>query len=288
MNKKYTNVSCLKTILLVLIFALFIGACSQLRLGYYFADWYFVDVIDDYFDLTSQQEDTLDKLADRTHQWHRKEEIPKIMVFMIELEKRFSKSISREDVNWMNSEIQNMKERITLKVADDIALFLTTLEDRQIRQYDEYTTEHEEHHAEDFKKPEEEWKEEQIDELFDDLEDWFGDFSDEQKVILTKAHNPSRATQLRHHQQTVELQKKFGVILRQRQSAESMNNTVTKWFLFPETMSSESYKVLNEREAEERIKFFITLDRTITTKQRKYLLSVIRSYYKDLEAIYNG
>ena len=61
---------------------LFLSACSQVSLGYRFADWAIEDRVDDYLDLSSNQKDILEKELDSYFAWNQKEMVPRYIAYL--------------------------------------------------------------------------------------------------------------------------------------------------------------------------------------------------------------
>ena len=75
-----------KIYLLLFIILLFISGCSTGKLFYDFGDEMVSWQIDNYFDLTSKQEEWIEERLRLHLDWHRKQELPLYRDFLIEVQ----------------------------------------------------------------------------------------------------------------------------------------------------------------------------------------------------------
>ena len=57
--------------------------------------------------------------------WHRKSELPKIVLFLEEFKARYGDGIDKKDINWIASESKLFWKRILDYTEEDIASFLS-------------------------------------------------------------------------------------------------------------------------------------------------------------------
>ena len=96
------------------------------------ADLFLLHWFDAYFELNEEQRSDLKKKVENLFNWHRKSELPKIILFLEELKSRYEKKIKEEDISWTRSQFKEFWERILLHVEDDLVSFLLTIERNQI------------------------------------------------------------------------------------------------------------------------------------------------------------
>jgi hypothetical protein len=265
---------------------LLLAGCSSLRIGYYWADWIIVNQIDDMFDLDSAQTTKVKELVGEFHQWHQKEEIPRLITLLEQVEEKAAGELNKEDLRWMEEESNAMKTRIVAQVADDISVFLTTLTDQQIDHLETALKEHNEEEAEEYAMPLDEWEGERKEKMLDRLDDWFGGFNSVQERELLAAYDVNRTVHMRYHEQSLVFQKKFVTLLRQKPSAELIKNTLTQWIMEPESVYSTEYVEFRNQQEAKRVNFFFTVDRMLTETQRQHALKRLESYRYDFEVIY--
>jgi len=277
-------------LILVIMFTVFLtAACSQIRIAYFFVDWYIVDRIDEYLDISGDQEDFLDKKVDLLHTWHRKEELPKIVIFLKSLKVKLARGLSRDDIPWFQSEYKAIQSRAIDKISDDFVVFLGTVTPQQIDHLtQEVRDKNEEHYERNFEIPEEEWRKKRIKRTLENLEDFFGTLTKEQNKLISSSIEYKRDDYLRQFEQRQQVQKKIEAILRSQESPEKIKNVFLSWILDPDEIQSDMYKKFSKQRTAKWVKFWLTVEDTITTKQRNIALEKIQDYIETIKSMANG
>jgi len=276
----------IKLIAISLASIVLLSGCSSLRIGYYYADWYIVNKIDNLFDLNRSQEQRLDEVVDELHKWHQSEEVPRLIALLDQAQNKVREGVKKEDLEWLDAESNAMKIRILNQVADDVSELLTTLTDEQIDHLEMALVEHNEEEEEEYTMPIEEWESEQRDRILESLNRWFGDLGAEQEKKLLAAYDVNRADHLRQHQQSIVFQEKFVTLLRGKPSAEELKNTLSRWILKPESIYSPEYAEFRTKQEAKQLHFILLLDKTINDSQRQHAVARLESFQYDFEAIY--
>ena len=271
--------------LLVFIFA----GCNQIRIAYFFIDWYIVDRIDNYLDISNDQEKFLDEKVDVLHAWHRKEELPKIVDFLEQLKIKLANGLSEEDIPWFRAEFKAIQSRAIDKISDDFVIFLGTVTPQQIDHLAIYVEEQNaKHYKRNFSIPEEEWRDKRIERTLDNLEDFFGSLTKDQNEMIIASIEYKREDYLMQFEQRKQVQKKIESVLRSQASPETIKNVFLNWILDPDELQSDMYKKFSKNRTEKWIKFWLTVEDTITDKQRNIALEKIQDYIETLESMANG
>ena len=278
-----------RLILAIMLTILFTAACSQIRIAYFFVDWYIVDRIDDYLDISDDQEKFLDDKVDLLHAWHRKEELPKIVTFLKSLKIKLAKGLSEEDIPWFQSEYKAIQSRAIDKISDDFVVFLGTVTPQQIDHLAQAVKKkNEEHYEINFKISEKLWREKRIQRTLENLEDFFGTLTKEQNKLITSSIEYKREDYLRQFEQRQQVQKKIEAVLRSQESPEKIKNVFLSWILDPDEIKSDMYKKFSKQRTAKWVKFWLTVEDTITAKQRNVALEKIQDYIETIESMANG
>ncbi|MBT4526111.1 MAG: hypothetical protein HOC24_06130 [Deltaproteobacteria bacterium] len=278
-----------RLILAIMLTILFTAACSQIRIAYFFVDWYIVDRIDDYLDISDDQEKFLDDKVDLLHAWHRKEELPKIVTFLKSLKIKLAKGLSEEDIPWFQSEYKAIQSRAIDKISDDFVVFLGTVTPQQIDHLAQAVKKkNEEHYERNFKISEKLWREKRIQRTLENLEDFFGTLTKEQNKLITSSIEYKREDYLRQFEQRQQVQKKIEAVLRSQESPEKIKNVFLSWILDPDEIKSDMYKKFSKQRTAKWVKFWLTVEDTITAKQRNVALEKIQDYIETIESMANG
>lgn len=107
-------------------------ACSDVNVGafnvvYAHADWLAQKTIARYADLDESQRALLQTQLRRLHHWHRARELPLYADLVDELARRVSRHLTAEDTAWIIRVIDERRQAIALRAADDLAPVLVTL-----------------------------------------------------------------------------------------------------------------------------------------------------------------
>ena len=287
--KNNQNSILLRSLITVLLVVFIIGGCNQIRIAYFFIDWYIVNRIDDYLDISNEQENFLDKKVDILHAWHRKEELPKVVTFLEKLKVKVTNGFTESDIPWFQSEFKAIQSRAIDKISDDFVTFLDTVTPQQIDHLaQEVNEQNEKHYERNFKIPEEQWREKRIQRTLENLEDFFGSLTKDQNEMIISSIEYKREDYLRQFEQRKQVQKKIEAVLRSQESPEKIKNVFLNWILDPDEIQSDMYKKFSQKRTEKWIKFWLTVEDTITEKQRNIALEKIQDYIETLESMANG
>ena len=144
------------------------------RILYNNADSFLVNWFDSYFDLNEQQRLDLKKGIDKLFDWHRKSELPKIILFLEELKFRYEKRIGEDDINWTRSQLKGFWGGVLLQIEDDFVSLLLTIEESQVHQMRKKFLEKNDELIKQSKMEPDELLVHKLDWLYGVFEDWLG------------------------------------------------------------------------------------------------------------------
>lgn len=121
-----------KRLLMVVVLAAAMTACSAAKLGYLNADWLLVRQVDRYLDLDSEQRDWLQQRLESHIDWHRRDELPRIEAMLSSMQDRIEFGLTAEDVNWMLDESRHRYRVLARRLLPDMVIVLHGLDDGQI------------------------------------------------------------------------------------------------------------------------------------------------------------
>ena len=118
---------------LFIIFSLFVFiSCSTTKIAYSFANVVIINWFESYFDFRDEQRLDLKKKVGQFFDWHRKSELPKIVLFLEEFKIRHSDGFLEEDIKWLRSELNLFWKNILNHTKKDMIYFLLTVDNFQI------------------------------------------------------------------------------------------------------------------------------------------------------------
>ena len=98
---------------LVFVLVLFFSiSCSKTKILYNYADLLLLDRFESYLELSELQRLDLKKKVEKFFVWHRKSELPKIVLFLEEFKVRYGDELDQKDINWIASESKFFWKRI--------------------------------------------------------------------------------------------------------------------------------------------------------------------------------
>ncbi|MBT4288736.1 MAG: hypothetical protein HOD92_15520, partial [Deltaproteobacteria bacterium] len=81
---------------------------------------------------------------------------------------------------------------------------------------------------------------------------------------------------------------KIEAVLRSQESPEKIKNVFLSWILDPDEIKSDMYKKFSKQRTAKWVKFWLTVEDTITAKQRNVALEKIQDYIETIESMANG
>ena len=91
-----------------------------------------INWFESYLELSEKQRSEINIKVENFFIWHRKSELPEIVLFLEELKVRYENGIDKQDINWVRSESKILWKRILNYAEDDIVSLLLTIDGIQI------------------------------------------------------------------------------------------------------------------------------------------------------------
>ena len=173
---------------LVLVAALLVQGCSAVRLGYGNADSLARWAIDQYLDLSPEQEAlTRERLA-RLLAWHRKSQLPDYLSVLRQGQKFVAGQPTVADALALGDALIRRGRTLAEQATPDIADLLATVSPEQIERMAERLAEKNADHAKEMQLADGEsgQRKARYKRILERTEYWFGDFSGEQKAVLRR------------------------------------------------------------------------------------------------------
>ena len=170
-----------KNIILSLVATFFIS-CSTTKIAYNYADFFVLNWFDSYIDLNESQRSDIKNKVDNFFIWHRKSELPKVIVFLEDIKFRYKGGLKKDDISWISDQSKIFWDRILNHIEADLAAFLLTISDSQVFQAKEAMLEKEDDWLiEQSKMTSDELHSHVLSRLYEFLEDWMGNLEVHQK-----------------------------------------------------------------------------------------------------------
>ena len=176
-----------KIYLFLFIKLLFISGCSTCKLFYDFGDEMVSWQIDNYFDLTSKQEEWIEERLRLHLDWHRKQELPIYRDFLIEVQNWSGDGLTMSELDECYARLDKKRVRTLETLLPDTASFLAGISPEQVNTLEKKMIEDNQEMEEELESPEELFSKRR-ENFWEQMEDWFGNFSEDQQVKINRMH----------------------------------------------------------------------------------------------------
>jgi hypothetical protein len=209
----------IRYLLLLLLVGLLVQGCSAVRLGYGNADslarWW----IDQYLDLTPEQDALARERLAHFHAWHRKTQLPDYVSLLHQGQRFVAGQPAVADALSLGDGIIRRGRTLAEQATADIAEFLPTVTPAQIERMAARMTEKNTDHAKEAQLAEGESgrRKARYKRLLERTEYWFGDFSDEQRAALRQLIDGQNAGSQFWYDERLRRQREWLELMRQVQ-----------------------------------------------------------------------
>ncbi|MCK6264285.1 DUF6279 family lipoprotein [Vibrio sp. ZSDE26] len=171
-------------VIIVALVCVLLASCGT-KFAYRNMDWFILEYVDDFVDLTSDQDDILTLQIEQLSDWHRAEELPLYVQHLDSLLSLAPQTLTQEDIAAHFKQIELHSERLLNRVAPDLYALTQTLTDEQVEQLLESIAERHQEYRDKYKElSDEEIHERYQERIGDKVETWIGRLSKEQKQIV--------------------------------------------------------------------------------------------------------
>ena len=174
---------------LVLVVALaLLGACSSTTFLYNRLDMIIPWYVGSYVDLEREQKEYLDTLLEPFLVWHRREELPRYILVIDDLETRLDREVSADDVPAISAQFEAAWFRLEGRGIDWMLQLGESLSDEQMAEFRESLRDKQQDYEEKYLgRTDEKFREESYDSLRDNLQDYLGRLTGDQRERLRQA-----------------------------------------------------------------------------------------------------
>ena len=240
--------------------------------------------LDSYFELTNEQEDWVEEQMRQHLEWHRNEELPKYKNFLIDVQNKAKDGLSMSELDEGFFRFESKIDRIFERLIPDAALFLTKISPEQINNLEQELAEE----NDEMKKKlgnRHELLEERQEDFWEQMEDWFGDFSISQRdqitEIQTKWFTETPDPSAERMERRLKSQTKFLFLLRSSPEKKQVEKWFRKWTLSWQgsTDSARKVRILRNK------KRILQIDNILTAENRLHAVQELDVWLENLEQI---
>jgi hypothetical protein len=267
-----------------MILTALIAGCSSTSFVYNNADWLVRGKIDDYFPLSGLQEKQLTADIDSILHWHRQQELAEYSDLLNQFTEQYADGLTSKELDLYYNKVDDARVRLVQTVIPPTSQFLSTVSIKQIDNYDRIILKKRAKKAKKLDMPTEKYADENFTDFIESLEDWFGGFNKKQRAQLrlisdTRPDNRQywfERSKLRHQ--------KFSDLLRSQPGKEKIEQYLHDRFVVLKRTDAQAHDISRQGRLYWR-SALLSMDKIITTKQRKRFISRMSDYSSDFLAL---
>ena len=266
---------------LVAILALAFTSCNKLKLGYEYADWLVTYSVEDNFDLDKPQRALLKEEVNAYFHWHRKQMLPIYAEFAAWIADSARNGIKPAEVDAGYARYRVLYRKTMEPVVEKSVDMLASLTPEQVDQWLERVRKKNAKMRKSFSGSPEERLEHRFVKIVDELEDWTGKLSKDQKARIkalnsTLPWNGSLYLELR---ETV--QDHLADMLKKKSPKDEIRVYLSEYFLDTDSLKSEEYRI-KSREFSVRMRIMVNqVYNMLTSEQKRRFIQQVDKLARD-------
>jgi len=269
---------------LVTIFTL--AGCST-KFAYNNIDWLVYWYIDDYIELTSEQESVFDEKLQKWLIWHKREEFPQYINHLDELISDIQQnSLTAQRMGYHQQKAREHWTRLRAHVAPDLVEMSELLTDDQVvylfAALEEDNKEEAEEYLERVSYSEEKKEKRWLKRSQDSASDWLGRLNQEQKNYIADSFGTFEPTREHWIAYKEDYQASLRTLFATRHTNENFKDDLLVMITQPEKYRSEAFNQASERNTKKSKQYLLDLMQVATEKQKRTLVKNIEKYKDDI------
>lgn len=278
-------IACLTRLFLILAAATSLQSCTSLSTLYYWSDTYISSQIDSYFDLNDEQEAFVEWRLDHLLLQYKQQEIPKYIRFLEEIKARSRDRLTPEDLEWFRHTLNQFNQNIAYLLAEDTTLFLMTVSDKQLKTLEHELAEANREVLEESRERDAASEEKQLQRIYDNIEEWIGPLTEEQKQQIVAMGKPGKTSQNIWYQRRLASQRAFLKIMDSDLDQQQLKKALLDWYPPEEEDYSAEYREYRNRRNARSDTLVLILSRTATDEQIRHFHRKLDNYIEELKEI---
>ena len=272
----------LPKIILFLGLLFFIAGCSSAKLFYSYGDSIASWQLDSYFDLTNEQEEWVEERMRLHLEWHRNEELPRYRRFLLDIQKSAKDGLTMSELDEGFYRFGTKVDRIFERLIPDAVLFLSEIRPEQINNLELVMDEENEEMMKRMEN-QQELIQERHENFWEQMEDWFGEFSISQREQITElqtkwfTESPDPSPERMERRRKSQLQ--FLALLRSVPEKKELEKWFRQWSLSweGETNPARKTKIIQNK------KRILLIDAILSPEQQLHAVRELDDWVEILE-----
>ena len=265
-----------------------LSSCSTLSVTYDYADWILYWKVDQYFDVSPEQESLLENRLNTLHSWHRKEEIPRYVSYLKDIHQYWQDGLTHEEVDQTLQRYETLRNRFLQRLASDSAVFLATVNTQQVQHLEHRIQVENQKLLTRIGIDADERRENRVTSALDWLHDWLGDISSHQEHLITNLVARFPDTTQAWLQFRTSRQRELLTFLRSKPQTTLIKHKVHDWLVVPEKDAPSSFIAATQKRKQSFKATILAIDRLVTPEQRLYASQRLEVLIQELEEMTHG
>jgi hypothetical protein len=241
--------------------------------------WY----VDDYVELSEQQQQRLDQLVELKLKWHREQELPKYLDWLGQLKRDLEQGNIEATYDEHYQQMLSFYWTLVEQLAGDIAGLMVELSDEQVIQLIQVLEDRDHDFLKQYRKRDEEERLElREDDIKDGLGEWIGRLSRAQKQLASRWAAELQPTQELRLEYRKKWRERLVELLQKRQQPD-VAEQLKALFINGTELQSDALKQRYQHNREVTRRYLIKFYETLSSKQKKRLLARIDDYREDFQ-----
>ena len=240
--------------------------------------------LDNYFDLTTQQEEWIEDRMMLHLDWHRKGELPRYRNFLVEVQNRAGDGLTMIELDEGYARLDQKRILTLERLLSDTASFLAGVSPEQINTLEKKMIEENQDMKEDLESPQK-LSRERKEKFWEQMEDWFGDFSKDQQDKINRLHTewfsgssiPLAARMERRRKSQLQFLAQLRSSPDKAELEKWLRRSVINWA--GETDSAKQARILRNK------KRILQVDKLLTPEQRIHAVRELDEWIEILDRI---
>lgn len=260
----------------------FIAGCSSAKLFYSYGDSIASWQLDSYFDLTNEQEEWVEERMRLHLEWHHNEELPRYRRFLLDIQKSAKDGLTMSELDEGFYRFGTKVDRIFERLIPDAVLFLSEISPEQINNLELVMDEENEEMMKRMEN-QQELIQERHENFWEQMEDWFGEFSISQREQITElqtkwfTESPDPSPERMERRRKSQLQ--FLALLRSVPEKKELEKWFRQWSLSweGETNPARKTKIIQNK------KRILLIDAILSPEQQLHAVRELDDWVEILE-----
>lgn len=266
--------------------ALLMVACSLGRLAYNNASPVVTYMVDDYFDLSGDQEDWVRTRFGRLQTWHRETELPTYERDLRDAVRRTDRPLTLEDARWVNKTLRGYYDRTVEQALPDMAELLLQLDAEQTRHFERrFAKESLKIEKDTARGTAEERAEHRAEKMIDQIETYTGRLSREQRALVAQDVRTMVDIAYMRLADRIVRQELIVALVRAKPPKAELVAGLRRVLMQTESWRKPEYTQALARRDDQVAEMMVALSHTWTPEQRVSVQRKLRAYLNDVSSL---